>query len=113
MHKEITNRVIEHMTSYYDGGIKELKAELEHYMHDRVKGEELSAYHAGVVMTEDGSFEIYYSQVLEALEEFYGDEFDESRYLTKGGELKYVKGEPFAWTIYKHMIGMASNKVMN
>ena len=65
MRKEIANRVIEHMASYYDGGIEELKAELEHYMHDRVKGEYLDAYRAGVTMTEDGCFAVCYNQVEE------------------------------------------------
>lgn len=71
----------------------------------------LTYYHAGKNMVQDGFFEIYYSGVMEALEEIYGDDFNRSVYEDKDGYLKWKNDECYCWTVYKHKVGLTIEKM--
>lgn len=55
-------------------------------------------------MCQWGVFNCYHDQCLDTLKEVYGDEFDESRYLTKKGDWRWKNNEAYVWTVYKAKI---------
>lgn len=62
-------------------------------------------------MVLDGFFACYYSQVLDALADIYGDEYDDTKYLCKNGDLRYKSGQPYCWTIYADKMATAGAKL--
>lgn len=91
--------ILEYMTT------EELAENIKHYK--TLRESNGTTWGAVQTMAQFGCFAVYYSQVLEALAEIYGEDFDESRYYTKSGELRFKGGECYAWTIYKAKIAKA------
>lgn len=52
-------------------------------------------------MCQDGCFDVYYGQVLDTLKDVYGEKYDESKYLTKDGDIRFKNNTAYCWTIYK------------
>lgn len=63
-------------------------------------------------LVENGCFACSYHQMQEDLAEFYGNEYDNSRYHNKNGDLKYRDGECYLATIYRHMVALAGEKMV-
>ena len=93
----------EHILSYYEEGIKALEEDISRY---KVCIPESGGTTWGAVntMCQWGVFDVYYSQCFGTLAEVYGDEFDESKYLTKDRQWRYRNGECYVWTVYKDKI---------
>ncbi len=98
-YKAIKAHILNYMTA------EELAENIEQYKTNRESNG--TTWGAVQTMAQYGCFAVYYSQVLDALKEIYGDEFKESTYLTKSGELRYKGGECYAWTIYKAKLAKA------
>lgn len=63
-------------------------------------------------MVEGGFFACTNYQALEEMREWYGEDFDESRYLTKdGNDWKYRNGTPYVWAIYTAKVAQAIEKL--
>jgi len=90
------------------------KAHILEYMEAEDIREQIKAYKerrdcpttwkAGEQMVQDGCFACYYSQVLSALKDIYGDEYRYETYETKSGDLRWKNGEVYCWTVYKAKI---------
>lgn len=95
----------EHVLGFYESP-KELKEEVEHYKNDLY---ECGGTVFGAVekMCQYGCFDVYHSDCLETLKEVYGDDFDESKYLTKDGAWRYKNNEAYVWTVYKAKVARA------
>lgn len=89
----------EHILEFYENP-KELRDEITHYqvVIPEAGG---SLYNAVDTMCQYGCFEVYYHDVLEVLKNVYGDDYDDSKYVTKDGNLRYKNNEVYCWTIYK------------
>lgn len=81
---------------------EDLKANIEQYR--TLRESNGTVWGAAQTMVQWGCFDCYFSQVLDTLKYVYGDDYDESKYLTKKGELRYKNGECYCWTIYKAKI---------
>jgi len=92
----------QHILDYMDDDLKKLKSKLEDYKTLPESGGTLRG--AIDTMCQYGIFDVYYDQCLETLKEIYGDEFDESRYITKGRQWRFKGREAYIWTIYKAKI---------
>lgn len=92
-YRKFRQHILDHME------LDELKDNLERYK----KRYEANGTLWGAVetMCQDGCFDVYYSQVLETLFEVYGKNYDESKYLTKTGDLRWKNGTAYCWTVYK------------
>lgn len=90
------------------------KAHILEYMEAEDLKENIKAYKerrdcpttwkAGEMMTQDGAFACYYSQVLAVLKDIYGEDYKAETYETKAGDLRWKNGEAYCWTIYKSKI---------
>ena len=87
----------EHVLSFYESP-KELSDEIAHY---KTALNINSLFNAIDTMCQYGCFEIYYADILDDFKKVYGDEYDESKYLTKKGEVRFKNNEAYCWTIYK------------
>lgn len=72
-----------------------------------------SVWHACRQMAQDGFFACYYSQVLDALAEIYGDGYKKDIYITKSGGLRHKSGEAYCWLVYCDKIATAGEKLYN
>lgn len=54
-----------------------------------------------------GFFACYIEDVEEDMRYIFGDEWDKSRYITKGGAWKIKAGDKYIWSMYKHIMGSA------
>lgn len=70
-------------------------------------------WHACRQMALDGFYACYYSQVLDDLKAVYGDKYDETKYITKTGDIRYRNGEAYLWTIYTAKMATAGEKLYN
>ena len=61
-------------------------------------------YQAADTMCQYGCFDVYFNDCLETLKEVYGDNFDESKYITKDGQWRYKNNEAYVWVVYKAKI---------
>ena len=96
MKNNVFLKVKEHVLDYMT--LEDLKMYLE-------KG------HTSQELVQDWFFVCYHDQAFRAINDFYWDEFDESRYINKDESRKYKNGECYVWTIYKHMVAMAIDKM--
>lgn len=96
-------RFRQHILDYMDGDIKELKDTVKTYKKLRYVSDG-TTWGAAQTMCQYGVFDIYCDQVMETLEKIYGDDFKESKYITKDGEYRYKNNEAYCWTIYKAKI---------
>lgn len=110
MKKTEYNKIKEYIMEFYEGGIKDLKAEVEHYK--ELPETHGLAYQAGLKMVEYGNFACYFGNVLDIMAEWYGDEFDETRYINKDETWKYKNGECYIWSVFKHKMAMAIEKMV-
>lgn len=92
----------EHILDHMDGGIEELKKTIEDYKELRESNGTL--WGAVDTMCQYGLFDVYYDQVLDTLKEVYGDEFDESKYITKDRQWRWKNNDAYIWTAYKAKI---------
>ncbi len=92
----------EHVLGHMDDDLENLEKTIKQYKDLRESNGTL--YGAIDTMCQYGLFDVYFSDCLETLKWVYGDEFDESRYITKDREWRYKKGENYLWTVYKWKI---------
>lgn len=92
----------EHILEHFDDA-KTFKEELDCYIKE-AKG---NIYQAAYIMCQYGCFDIYYNDCLETLKDVYGDDFDESKYITKDEAWRYKNNEAYIWTVYKAKIARA------
>jgi len=92
----------QHILDHLDGGLEELKDTIKTYK--KLRESNGTLWGAVDTMCQYGEFDVYYSQVLETLFEVYGKDYDESKYLTKTGEIRWKNGEAYCWTVYKAKI---------
>lgn len=91
----------EHILSSMD--IEDLKANLETY--GKLSGCD-STYQRAKQMVQYGSFECYFSGVIDVLKDVYGDDFKEDVYFTKDGDYRWKNDECYCWTVYKHKVAL-------
>lgn len=92
----------QHILDHMDGGIEELKNTIR--MYKELKKSNNTLWGAVDTMCQYGLFDVYYFDILETLKNIYGDEYDESKYLTKNGGLRWKNGEVYCWKVYKAKI---------
>ena len=95
----------EHILNHMDGDIQKLSETIKQYKTLRESNGTL--YGAVDTMCQYGLFDIYFSDCLETLKWVYGDEFDESKYITKNREWRWKNDENYLWTVYKAKIAKA------
>lgn len=93
----------EHILEYYESP-KELLKEIRHYQATIPEASGGTIFIAIDAMCQYGCFDVYYRQVLDTLKDVYGDEYDESKYLTKNGEIRFKNNAAYCWTVYKAKI---------
>lgn len=89
----------EHVLGFFESP-EELRDEITHYQ-VTIPEAGGSLFNAVDTMCQYGCFDIYFSDCLETLKDVYGDDFDESKYLTKDGQWRYKNNEAYVWTVYK------------
>lgn len=94
------NKFKSHILEYMDK--QELAETLANYK--TLRESNGTTWGAGQTMVQWGCFACYYSQVIEALKEIYGEEYKPEIYETKAGDLRWKNGEAYCWTIYKAKI---------
>lgn len=94
-----------HILDYMDGDTHKLAKTIEIYKDLRESHGTL--WGAVDTMCQYGLFDVYYNDCLETLKWVYGDEFDESKYITKEGEWRWKNNECYVWAIYKAKIAKA------
>lgn len=92
----------QHILDHMDGDLKVLKGTIKAYKELRESNGTL--WGAVDTMCQFGVFDVYYSDVLDTLRDVYGDEFDESRYITKDRQWRWKNNEAYIWTVYKAKI---------
>lgn len=96
------NKFVDHILGRMNDNPEKLKRTVEDYLELREsKG---TLWGAVDTMCQYGLFDCYYSQCLNTLKEVYGDEFDESKYITKDGQWRWRNGDAYIWTVYKSKI---------
>ena len=93
------NNYKKHILEYMEA--EDIKANIEAFKERR---DCPTTWKAGEMMTQDGFFACYYSQVIEVLKEIYGKDYKAETYETKNGDLRWKNGEAYCWTIYKAKI---------
>ena len=89
-----------HIYMYLDP--KELSEELKKYK--KLPESNGTLWGAVDTMCQHELFDIHYEQVLNTLRDVYGNDFDESKYVTKDREYRYKNGEVYCWKTYKAKI---------
>lgn len=96
-YRKFREHILDHMES-----VERLKEELDRYL--LLPESNGTLWGAVDTMCQYGLFDVYYDQVLDTLKEVYGDEFDESKYLTKDRQWRWKNNEAYIWTVYKAKI---------
>lgn len=97
--------------SHFDDDAKAFVEQVEAYHNKNYKAPTL--WHACRQMALDGFFACYYSQVIDDLKAVYGEDFDDTKYFTKAGDLRYKGGDVYAWTVYTSKMATAGEKLYN
>ena len=64
-------------------------------------------------LVDDGLFAVHYWEALDDMRNWYGEEFDESRYLCKNGEdLKYRHNTPYIRIQYRNHLVLVLRKML-
>ena len=95
----------QHILDHMDGSLEKLKNAIKDYKELRKSNNTL--WGAVDIMCQYGLFDVYYSDVLGTLKNIYGDKYDESKYLTKNGDIRWKNGEAYCWKVYKAKIAKA------
>lgn len=94
-----------HILDHIDGGTKELANTVKQYKDIRESNGTL--WGAVDTMCQSRLFDVCCSDCLKTLKWVYGDEFDESKYITKNGDWRLKNNERYIWVIYKAKIAKA------
>lgn len=95
----------EHILDHMDNDLEKLKSEVKRFK--ELPESNNTIWGAVDTMCQYGVFDVYYSDVLETLEDIYGSEFDKTKYIKKDGGLKTKNGETYCWKVYKAKISRA------
>lgn len=96
-YRKFKEHILDHMES-----VEKLSSTIEDYK--TLPESEGNFWKTIDTMCQYGLFDVYYDQCLETLKEVYGDEFDESKYITKDRQWRWKNNEAYIWTIYKAKI---------
>lgn len=96
-YRKFREHILDHMES-----VERLKEELDRYL--LLPESNGTLWGAVDTMCQYGLFDVYYDQVLDTLKEVYGDEFDESKYITKDRQWRWKNNDAYIWTTYKAKI---------
>jgi len=100
----------EHVLGHMDGNMKKLKNYINEYK--TLRESKGTLWGAVDTMCQYGLFDVYYDQCLETLKNVYGDEFDESKYITKDRQWRWKNNDAYIWTVYKAKIAKTIEKMI-
>lgn len=116
MKKALYEKVIASVLERYEDAGDDENARIEALKHDMkaaaYPGED-TAYAQAQRLVQGGVFLCYHHEVLEQLKEWYGADFDESKYLTKNREWKIKGGKTYIWEVYKNHIAQAIHQLLD